>query len=120
MDNPFKNMFGKKAKTKEEHKTEKEIATEKQLPYVNVVGFELDDPKKPDQGAFELDWNVYFVNQLRKEGIQGTTDEDVVDQWIQKVCRNVALETWEKYDADPENRTAVNKVKRDDGTTEVS
>ena len=42
------------------------------------------------------------------------------DQWFQKVCRNVALETWEKYDADPENRTAVNKVKRDDGTTEVS
>jgi hypothetical protein len=67
MENPFKNIkniFDKKSKTKEEHKSEKDIATEKQLPYVNVVGFELDNPKKPDQGAFELDWNIYFVNQL--------------------------------------------------------
>ena len=39
---------------------------------------------KPDQGAFELDWNVYFVNQLRKEGFQGTTDEDVVDHLVSK------------------------------------
>ena len=123
MENPFKNIkniFDKKAKTKEEHKSEKDIATEKQLPYVNVVGFELDNPKKPDQGAFELDWNIYFVNQLRKEGYQGTTDEDVVDQWFQKVCRNVALETWEQYDADPDNRATVTKTKRDDGLTEVS
>ena len=63
---------------------------------------------------------IYFVNQLRKEGYQGVKDEDVVDQWFQKVCRNVALETWENYDADPENRTTVNKVRRDDGKTEVS
>ena len=121
MENPFKNLFkSKKTKTKEEHKSEKELATDKQLPYVNVVGFELDNPSKPDQGAFELDWNVYFVNQLRKEGYQGTTDEDVVDNWFQKVCKNVALQTWEQYDADPDNRTTVKVVKRDDGKTEGS
>ena len=123
MENPFKQLgdiFKKKPKTKAEHKSEKDTATEKQLPYVNVVGFELDNLEKPDQGAFELDWNVYFVNQLRKEGYQGSKDEDVVDQWFQKVCRNIALETWEKYDADPDSRGTVTKTKRDDGKTEVS
>ena len=120
MENPFKKLFEKKPKTKKEHKSDKDLATEQQKPYVNVVGFELDNPKKPDLGAFELDWNVYFVNQLRSEGYQGVKDEDVVDQWFQKVCRNIALETWENYDADPENRGTVTKTKRDDGKTEVS
>ena len=121
MENPFKKLFGKesKAKTKKEHKSDKELATEKELPYVNVIGFDLDKGN-PSQGAFELDWNIYFINQLRGEGYQGKTDEDVVDNWFQKVCKNVALETWENYDADPENRSTVNEVKRDDGKTEIS
>ena len=62
MENPFKKLFGagSKAKTKEEHKSEKDVATEKELPYINVVGFDLDK-NNPSQGAFELDWNVYFI-----------------------------------------------------------
>ena len=116
-------MFGKK-KPAPKKKTapklsEKEKATRAGEPWVDILEVNVD-PEDINNGAFELDWNIYFVNQLRAEGYQGVKDEDVVDQWFQKVCRNVALETWENYDADPDNRTAVKKVKREDGKTEVS
>jgi hypothetical protein len=116
MDNPFKKLFSRSNK-EDKTKTDKQIATDKGEPWVNVVGFDLDK-QNPSQGAFELDWNIHFVNQLRKEGFPGKTDEDVVDNWFQSVCKNVALETWENYQSDPENRF-VEKTKIDKNRTEV-
>jgi len=116
MDNPLKKLFSK-SKKGSDAKSEKQIFTDQGKPWVNVVGFELDKGN-PSQGAFELDWNVHFVNQLRKEGFPGKLDEDVVDNWFNAVCKNVALQTWENYNADPENRF-VEKTKIDKNRTEV-
>ena len=106
MENPFKKLFSKSKKS--EPKTPKDEATQKGEPWVNVVGFDIDKGN-PSQGAFELDWNIHFVNQLRKEGFPGRTDEDVVDNWFQSVCKNVVLETWENYPPIPQNRFQKNK-----------
>ena len=58
--------------------------------------------------------------ELRQQGFVGAKPEEVVDQWFQTVCRNVAMQTWEQYDADPENR-APRVTKRDigDGRSEI-
>jgi hypothetical protein len=75
-------------------KSAKELATERGEPWVEVLG--MDIGTSATEGSFELDWNHYFVEQLRKEGYQGQTEIDVVDNWFRNVCRHVVLETYEQ------------------------
>jgi len=88
-------------KTKAPVKTEKEIATEKNEPYVAMVRMDID-PDNLHQGAFELDWNEIFVARLVKAGYMMKPDDvdaDIVDRWFQNVCRHVVMETWEQEQA---------------------
>lgn len=105
-----------KTKLEEKLKTPKEIATENQEPWVNVIQTHVakDDLKN---GFFELDWNEYFVLQLRTAGYSGTTEEEVVDQWFSELCRNVGAE--EGIDMSRRGSGFVNRALRDDGRTEV-
>ena len=104
-------------------KTEKEIATEKGEPWVNILSMEID-PNDIQNGAFELDWNDKFVANLVRAGYQmdpKDTDADVVDRWFTAVCRNVVLETYEQYQAmDPERDRVVKTRNIGDGRSEVS
>jgi hypothetical protein len=68
-------------------------------------------------GFFELDWNEYFVLQLRSAGYLGETDELVVDQWFSELCRNLGNEAG--VDMDRRGSGYVKKSLRDDGKTEV-
>ena len=77
----------------------KEIADRDELPYIEVLSFELND-NDHNFGAFELDWNDIFVQQLRIAGYQGNTDEDVVENWFSNLCRNIVMETLEQEQAD--------------------
>jgi hypothetical protein len=104
-------------------KTEKEIATEKGEPYVNIISMDVD-PENMQNGAFELDWNDKFVANLIRAGYQKDskdTDADVVDRWFTAVCRNVVLETYEQYEAmNPERDRVVKTRNIGDGRSEVS
>ena len=79
-------------------KSEKEIATENNEPWVSVLSMELEK-ENMDRGAFELDWNDLFVAKLIRSGYQGKTDNDIVDNWFQDVCRNIVMESYEKEQA---------------------
>jgi hypothetical protein len=68
-------------------------------------------------GFFELDWNEYFVLQLRSNGYQGDTDESIVDQWFQDLCRNIGAEAG--VDMERRGSGFVNRALRDDGKTEI-
>ena len=76
---------------------DKEEATEKKEPWVNVIKMGID-PENVVQGYFELDWNDEFVQYLMAQGIAGDSDEDVVNKWFNAVCRTVLLQ--EKADLD--------------------
>ena len=76
---------------------DKEEATEKKEPWVNVIKMGID-PDNVVQGYFELDWNDEFVQYLMAQGIAGDSDEDVVNKWFNAVCRTVLLQ--EKADLD--------------------
>jgi len=91
------NWF-KKQKHKKQLKSEKELATERGEPWVEIISMDVD-PNDLNNGAFELDWNEIFVARLIKAGYQGKDDSTLVDQWFQNVCRNVVLETWEQDQA---------------------
>lgn len=86
------------AQEAERNLSPKEKANLNKEPYINVDRVMMDS-KNPGQGVFELDWNVYFIENLIKSGYRGETDEKIVDQWFSDVCRNVVLETYEQYDA---------------------
>ena len=70
----------------------KEAATERGEPWVAVMDTHVNKDNIRN-GFFELDWNEYFVLQLRSNGFQGETEEAVVDQWFQELCRNIGSES---------------------------
>jgi len=95
-----------KTKSRSRKKSPKEIATAKGEPYVSILSMEIE-PDNIDNGAFELDWNEKFIANLVRAGYQQKPNEEehvIVDRWFQTVCRNVALETYEQAQADPEIR----------------
>ena len=108
-----------KPKAKAPEKTAKELATERGEPYVAVLSMDVD-PENLHQGAFELDWNDKFVANLIRAGYQGKTDNDVVDQWFQNVCRHVVMETWEQEQAIKNSGIYVQSRNIGDGRSEVS
>lgn len=71
--------------------TPKERATEAKEPWVAVLDTHVNK-ENVKNGFFELDWNEYFVLQLREAGYKGDTDESVVDLWFQELCKNVGAE----------------------------
>lgn len=110
----------KKAEQVKKEKTAKELATEKREPYVSIISVDLD-PTNIGNGAFELDWNEYFIAKLIRSGYKGADDSQIVDQWFQDVCRNVVLETFEQYEANnPRPVSGIQKKDIGSGRTEVS
>ena len=108
----------KQAEAEAKKSDPKALATAAGEPWVQVLSIDVDKDN-PGQGAFELDWNDIFVARLLKSGYQGKTDQDIVDNWFQDVCRNVVLETYQQEQADPETR-ASNRRDLGNGRTEVS
>ena len=130
MFDKFLKMFGQRVEPKVEEKkttkpkkTEKEIANEKNEPYVSILKVDLD-PNNPRYGSFELDWNPAFIAKLSMAGYKGEKEEDLVDQWFQDVCRHVVLETYEQEQANiSKGDNIVRYINRKDagnGRSEVS
>ena len=94
----------------------KERATEAKEPWVEVLDTHVNK-ENVRNGFFELDWNEYFVLQLRSNGYQGDTDESIVDQWFQDLCRNIGAEAG--VDMERRGSGFVNRALRDDGKTEI-
>lgn len=76
----------------EKQPSAKEIANLKKEPYVAIVSIDVD-PHDITVGSFELDWNDIFVARLVKAGYEGATDAEIVDNWFQSVCMNIASES---------------------------
>lgn len=122
--------FKKKPEVKTEapkakKKTDKEIATEKGEPWVSVLSVELD-PDNIGNGAFELDWNDKFVTNLVRAGYQMKPNEEdsvIVDRWFQEVCKNVAQENYEQWEANQPYEARPRVMDRKDlgdGRAEIS
>ena len=57
----------------------------------------LDTKVNPDNvrnGFFELDWNEYFIIQLREAGygFEADPEEEIVDRWFRDLARNILAE----------------------------
>jgi hypothetical protein len=96
--------------------TPKELATERKEPWIAVLDTHVNKDNLRN-GFFELDWNEYFVLSLREAGYIGETEEDVVDQWFQELCRNVGSEA--NINMERRGSGFVNRALREDGRTEI-
>ena len=93
-----------------ENLSAKEIATMKHEPWVDVIKVHVnaDDVRN---GFFELDWNQYFIIQLKNAGYgaEGDSDEFVIDHWFRDLTKSMFAEAGLE-----ENRSAgfidVNKI----------
>ena len=92
----------------------KEQATLNGEPYIQILAITVD-PDEPHNGTFELDYNDKFVLNLIRRGYklkEDDTDNIIVDRWFTSVCRNIALEMYEQYEADPSNREMMHRDMR--------
>jgi hypothetical protein len=94
----------------------KEKATANKEPWVAVLDTHVNN-ENVRNGFFELDWNEYFVLQLRSAGYIGNSDEEVVDIWFQELCRNVGSE--EGVNMDRRGSGFINVNNLGDGKSEV-
>ena len=71
----------------------KERATRKKEPWIGVLNTHVNK-ENIRNGFFELDWNDYFVLQLKQEGYgeDGDKDEEIVDRWFRELCANVVVD----------------------------
>lgn len=94
---------------------------EKIEPKVDILKFEFD-PQNPKLGSIELDWNSEFIDLLRKHGYKGSSEEEIIDQWLNDVCRTIADNQFQGANLTPKSAIDANLVTRKnlgDGKTEV-
>jgi hypothetical protein len=78
--------------TEEQKPLTKAEATDKKQPWVAVLNTHVN-PENIRNGFFELDWNEYFIVQLKSAGYVGDSEEAIVDLWFTELCRNLATES---------------------------
>jgi len=95
----------------------KELATERKESYIAVLDTKLNK-ENVRNGFFELDWNEYFVVELRLAGYNGDSEEAIVDQWFQELCRNIGQEAG--VDMEGRGSGYINVNNLGNGKTEIS
>lgn len=96
--------------------TPKELATERKEPWVSVLETHINQ-ENIRNGFFELDWNEYFILQLKTAGYSGDSEEQIVDAWFSELCKNVGTEAG--VNMDRRSSGYVQRALRDDGKTEI-
>ena len=108
----------KKNKESELNLSPKDIANKRKEPWVDVVGFKVNQDNIRN-GFYELDWNEYFIVELKKEGYgyDGDPDEEIVGRWFRDICINAAAE--EGIDMSDRSSGYINVTKLTGGKAEV-
>ena len=107
----------RKPRVKKVYGSAKEEATAKKQPWVAVLETHVN-PQDPGNGFFELDWNEYFIVQLKQAGFFGESEEAIVDQWFKELCKNIGAD--EGVDMERRGSGYINVQKVADGKAEIS
>jgi len=100
-------------------KKEKPITPPKVEPKVDILKFDFD-PADPRLGSIELDWNSEFVELLTKHGYVGNSEEEIVDRWLNDVCRTIISNQYPGTNTSISAATLVNRKNLGEGKTEIS
>lgn len=99
---------------------EKAVANIKKEPYITILESSFD-PKEGMNGLFfEFDWNEHWISLLQSHGYTGFTEEEVVKQWFDDLCRSVIHENMEQDVVPFNSGRVINQVRRGDGRSDFS
>lgn len=112
-----------------EREYEKIISTLDKEPWVYIEF--IPDTENPEGGAFDWDYNEFYIEALKEKGYVGTTDDEIMEDYLNNICRYVAIDEYEGIgnfdemvghineasESYKKARTSVNVTKSDDGTT---
>ena len=95
----------------------KERATARGEPWVAVLDTHVNK-ENPRNGFFELDWNKYFVEDLKKAGygFDGDPEEEIVDRWFRDLAKNILAEEGQDTSR---GSGFINVTKLSDGKAEI-
>jgi hypothetical protein len=112
--NPFKK---KETKSFPNTTSAKEQATKKKEPYIEVINTHVN-PDNIKNGFFELDWNEYFILELKETGygFDGDPEEEIVDRWF----RDIVTQMLQEEGGESAQTGYINIEPRNDGKSEVS
>ena len=124
LDKEEARIAEEKARVEEEEmkllkkKDPKEYATRRKEPWISVLDVKVNK-ENVRNGFFEMDWNEYFIKDLKKAGYgeDGDIDEEIVDRWFRDIVYNMLQE--EGLDTD-RGSGYINVVPIDKGKSEVS
>jgi hypothetical protein len=114
-----------KPKKPSKPKVKKEkLITPKVEPKVEILKFDFD-PDNPRLGSIELDWNSEFIKLLANHGYLGATEEEIIDKWLNDVCRTIISNQFPGTSAPAPSTSApgakiVNRKNLGSGKTEIS
>jgi hypothetical protein len=81
----------------------KKWANFKKEPFVVIVS---EGGMTEDGYPFELDWNDLFIEDLAKHGIEGSSDEEAVQMWLQRIMRAEDLDNYQEALLEEANKQA--------------
>lgn len=99
----------------DENSFRKELANLKNEPYFNCW-FLMVNENNPAECIMQFDWNDHMITYLKSNNYKGKSEEEVIKNWFDELCRNAAYE--QGYSPD-EVTEFITKKKRDDGKTDI-
>src|SRR6056300_1493671 len=99
LDKEEARIAEEKARVEEEsmqvlkQKDPKAYATKRKEPWISVLDVKVNKDNVRN-GFFEMDWNEYFIKDLKKAGYgeDGDLDEQIVDRWFRDIVYNMLEE----------------------------
>lgn len=99
---------------------DKEYATLRDEPYVAVINSEYDPALQLDGFMFEFDWNDKWIELLTQNGYTGISEEMIVQQWFEALCRGVIAENSETQPLPFNSGRVITRMPSSDGKTNYS
>ena len=99
-------------------KDPKAYATSKKESWVNVLDMKVNKDNIRN-GFFELDWNEYFIVELKQNGygVDGDPEEEIVDRWFRDSVYGMIEEQGQSTDV---GAGYINVVPLDKDKSEIS
>ena len=99
-------------------KDPKAYATSKKESWVNVLDM-IVNKDNIRNGFFELDWNEYFIVELKQNGygVDGDPEEQIVDRWFRDIVYGMLEEQGQSTDV---GAGYINVVPLDKDKSEIS
>jgi hypothetical protein len=99
---------------------DKAVANIKKEPFITILDSQFNAKEGIEGLAFEFDWNEHWIALLQTHGYNGLTEDDIVKQWFEDLCRSVIHENMQQDSVPFNSGRVINQVRRENGRSDFS